>query len=575
LNQKDVEELASQFVEWINGVSYKDRYYMLLFLMGVNNNVKKIQDFFSGSDNYWLKSLMICDDIKNDKYIRGKIREVIKHKIENACKGDIYVDGNFQVIVSDPYGFMQHVCGLQVTGLLKHGKSYSNYWNERNIKKVDAMRSPLTYLSEHVILDLQKDDETEKWYRYCKLGIILNYHGHETFNFAGSDFDYDILATTSNPVMIRSVYPNELPVVYDAPKPEKFVFTDDDLYNADTFSFGSIIGKITNKSSNAYALMPIVKEKYGEDSQYYKLLKSRLKQCCKAQSCQIDKAKIGRKVKGIPDVWVKRKRIKENKKGKVIDKHFARKELYNALLIDRYPYFFRYVYKATNKDYKKYLDTKNGICKQKFNMSFNELELLQRKNQEQKKFIEDFYRFCPVLFSNSSMNLLCYYIESINFDISKNTKIETELTVYNLYKCNKVNDYEFFYDMVVTEVKKYMSERRMDMILIASDENDEEEYDEVKGGLFSFRIKVHDLYNRLAKINSNPQIILNCLIDYFYKEKPSSNKDILWGAYGKYINRNIIENTNCTGIMFPFPTDNQEYDFTYLGYNYKIQEVNI
>ena len=266
LTKKDVEQLASQFVKWIEGVSYDNIYYMLLFLLGVNNDEGKIKGFLSGSDSYWIKSLIVNHEVKNDKYIRTKIRELIKKKIENACKGDIYVDGNFQVIVSDPYGFMQHVCGQEVTGLLKKGEFYSNYWNERGVKKVDAMRSPLTYLSEHVILNLRNDGEVNKWYKYCKLGIILNYHGHDTFNFAGSDFDMDILATTSNEVMINGIYKDELPVVYDAPKPNKIIFNEDDLYLSDTFSFGSIIGSITNKGSNGYALMPIIKEKYGEDA---------------------------------------------------------------------------------------------------------------------------------------------------------------------------------------------------------------------------------------------------------------------------------------------------------------------
>ena len=57
-----------------------------------------------------------------------------------------FVDGNFQILVSDPYGFMQHVCEKKVTGLLKKGEFYSNYWNERNIKQVDGMRSPLHFV---------------------------------------------------------------------------------------------------------------------------------------------------------------------------------------------------------------------------------------------------------------------------------------------------------------------------------------------------------------------------------------------------------------------------------------------
>lgn len=252
-------------------------------------NEERIQEFMRSSDSYWIKSLILYPELKNDKFVKEKIKELLRVKIRNACLGEIFVDGNFQVIVSDPYGFMQSVCGLPVTGLLKDGEFYSNYWNERGVTQVDSMRSPLTYRSEHVVLNLRKDEETEKWYRYCKLGIILNFHGHECVNYAGSDFDYDILSTTSNQTMIQNTYKDELPVYYVPPKPKKIVFEERDLYNADCFSFGSIIGQITNKSSNAYALLPNLEKRYGKNSLEVKMTVSRLKQCCKAQSAQIDK----------------------------------------------------------------------------------------------------------------------------------------------------------------------------------------------------------------------------------------------------------------------------------------------
>lgn len=288
LNEEEIKKLCSQFVDWIQGVTYDNFAYTLLFLMGVNNNEDKIKNILKSSDNYWLKSLIVNPELKNDKFMRGKIYNFIKTKIKKGCLGNIYVDGNFQVIVSDPYGFMQHVCGLEVTGLLKENEYYSNYWNEKGVTKVDSMRSPLTYRSEHLVLNLVKNKQTEKWFKYCKLGIILNYHGYECYRYAGSDFDYDILATSSNPQMIKGVYKDELPVTYNAPKPEKIIFTEDDLYHSDTFAFGSIIGSITNKSTSGYALMPIIEKKYGKDSEEYKILNSRLQQCCKAQSAQID-----------------------------------------------------------------------------------------------------------------------------------------------------------------------------------------------------------------------------------------------------------------------------------------------
>lgn len=187
LNSEEVEKLCSQFVDWIQGVTYNNFAYTLLFLLGVNNNEERINNFLKNSDNYWIKSLIINPELRNDKFIRNKIYNLIKTRIKNGCLGNIYVDGNFQVIVSDPYGFMQHVCGQEVTGLLKKDEFYSNYWNEKGVKQIDSMRSPLTYRSEHVILNLRNDEETNKWYKYCNLGIILNYHGHECVNYAGSD----------------------------------------------------------------------------------------------------------------------------------------------------------------------------------------------------------------------------------------------------------------------------------------------------------------------------------------------------------------------------------------------------
>jgi hypothetical protein len=52
LNQQDIEKLVKQFVDWLCGVSYDNVYYMLLFLLGVNNNEHSIKEYLKSSDNY-------------------------------------------------------------------------------------------------------------------------------------------------------------------------------------------------------------------------------------------------------------------------------------------------------------------------------------------------------------------------------------------------------------------------------------------------------------------------------------------------------------------------------------------
>jgi hypothetical protein len=571
LKQESIEKLAQQFVDWICGVSYDDIYYTLLFLLGVNNSEYSIKKYLQNSDNYWIKSLLINPELKNDKYIRTKIRELLKIRIQNGCMGDIFVDGNFQVLVYDPFGFMQHVCGLEVTGLLQKGEFYSNYWNERGVKIINGMRSPLTYRSEHVIMNLKQDDLTEKWYRYCKLGIILNYHGHEVVNFGGADVDFDILATTSNQEIINGVFKNELPVVYDPPTPEKLVFTDEDLYRADTFSFGSIIGSITNKSSNGYALLSNIEKQYGIDSREYKMTLSRLKQCCKAQSAQIDKAKIGREVKGIPKLWVYKQKINMDENGNILDSDEEIKEklFYNSILLNKYPYFFKYLYKNARKKYNKYCEVNEITCHQKFKMSFKKLKELDRLSFEQKEFIENYYKYMPLTYSDSPMNLLCRYIEGINFEINQKIKSLDNNDIINFYK-SKDHQYTVEqYEEIVKILNQHINKVKYNKILFDQDIAD---YNFDENSIQEFKTDNDILEQDINNVCSDVYLVTNVLLDYFYKDKPSANKDVLWSTYGKYIYNNVKGNIVDTPL-FPFPDNKGEIN--YLGLNYSLKELNI
>ena len=107
-------------------------------------------------------------------------------------------------------------------------------------------------------------------------------------------FDFDIVASTDNPVMIRSVYKNQKPVTYDIPKPFKKVFTEQDLFEADCKTFGSLIGPLTNQGTSIIALISDYRQKIekgiatDDDIKKFNLLNDRLKMVCAGQSRQID-----------------------------------------------------------------------------------------------------------------------------------------------------------------------------------------------------------------------------------------------------------------------------------------------
>lgn len=182
-----IYDLCQDTIDYIEGVSYNDIYYTLLFLLGVSVDEDKIKKFMESSDNYWLKCLILNHNLFNDRYSKEKIRNFIITKISQACLGRINVRGNFQCIVTDGFAFMEHATGQEVVGLLKAGEFYSQFWNNRGINKIDCMRSPLTHFSEHYIVDLKNDEEMKKWFKYSYSGIIVNCHDEHTMRFSGSD----------------------------------------------------------------------------------------------------------------------------------------------------------------------------------------------------------------------------------------------------------------------------------------------------------------------------------------------------------------------------------------------------
>lgn len=404
LNEESVELLCEDFVSWISGISYKQVHSVLLFLLGVNHTEESITNYMQSSDNWWVKALVAEPQLINDKFVKKKINNLVKSKLKKGCLGQITIPGNFQVLVSDPYAMMEHVCGLPVKGLLGEKEFYSNYWNEKNINLVDTMRAPLTYRSEHVLMPLKKDKETEKWYRFLYTGLILNYYGEETIRLGGSDFDYDIGASTCQQQIIDGVYQEELPSYAPPKKPEKTTLTDKKLFNADKFSFGNEIGSITNKGSACFSLLSNI-----TDPKLQKIVVDRLKSLPIYQNAQIDKTKIGKKVKSIPKVWVN-----GNKDNEL--------DIVNEVLVDKHPYFFIYLYPVVKNQYAKHVKMYDNESFERLGISLDTLRNKTERTEEEKEVFDRFVKFSPVIESDSSMNLICYHIESLRQAILKEVR---------------------------------------------------------------------------------------------------------------------------------------------------------
>lgn len=560
IKDADIETLCRKFVHWICGVNSEDINYTLLFLLGTDVDEEGALHYFETSDNHWIKALMVDKQLINDKWVKKKIYDMVKRKIKNGCLGQILVDGNFQVIVSDPFAMMQHACGLEVTGLLNKNEHYSGYWNKKNVKVVDSMRAPLTYRSEHVLLNLQNNEKLNYWYKHNQSGIIVNVHGAETMQWAGSDFDMDIIATTSDETIIKGVYKDELPIAYEPPKSKPKVLKDRDLYNADLHSFGSEIGQITNKSTSGYALLA----QLDENSQEYHTTMNRIKMCTKLQSAQIDKAKIGRKVKSIPKIWMHYNRINSGDPEKVkLEKDFL-----NRTLLNKHPYFFTYLYKGTRKKYRNHYNNQDATCQQRFGVSLAELLKQKRNTPEQMEFISTFNKYSPVIDSDCVMNKICKYIEKIDFGIRNIVKQEVMDGYHKRLMHNE--NLEIDKDTYKKIQKAYSEFKSLTESIASANANNKSTKSDYNEELKNeINIVYEEFKTSLSRINSNTYEIVDYLIHMFYVDKHESNKEVLWSIYGDYIFKNVKNKFNSVTI----PVPNEEGNIEYLNKKYKLKEV--
>lgn len=560
LNQEKIEKLCNPTIEHFKNICGDDIYNTILFLFGGRIDEDSLDKFFKNSNNHWLKSLIVDNDIINDKYVSNKIKNSLKTKIDNTKFGEIFVRGNFSVLISDPYAFCQHIFGQEVTGLLNTKEYYSRYWNDRNVNLVNSMRSPLTGYSEHLLLNLVKKHQTEKWYKHIYSGIICNIYDDHTIRWAGSDWDYDIIATTDDEVVISSTYVDELPVLYEPPKVKKEIIKLNKLGAVDKFVASSNIGGTTNTYTAMKALMADIRDVYGEDSIEYETLNNRFRAAPVFQNRQIDKGKIGQAVKEIPKRYLKYQPIKDDDDIEIV----KRKDLDNKIFVDKKPYFFIYIYPQVKSDYTQYYKKNNASCANKFNMSLDELLKKDNKTDEQIEFCENFNKYSPVYMGNCEMNMICKYMEQFSDEMKVfNSDIEFD---WGVYLNPNVNFYDNEYEKTIKAVEETMKEISLmnkNSLIATSGKFDKDIGSKIDNNNTVFE-------DNLNNLCINRYRLVNYLVKIFYENHNSYNKSLLWDNYGDIVFENVL-NKSDNEAKIPIRDKNGSLQYKYD--NYEIVEV--
>lgn len=561
LNKDKIKSLIKPTVDWIEKICSGDKLHTLLFLLGNTKNSDTLAQIFDRTNSNFVKAILYEAKLLNDPYIKKKLYDGISSKIQNAKIGRLWANGNYQAMISCPYGQAQWAFGLPVTGLLKEFEHYSNFWNERDVNKVDACRSPMVDFHEHNVLNFIKNETTEEWYKYIKSGIIYNVWGVDTIRHSDSDWDYDIVFTTDNEIILNNIVPDQNVITYDKVSAPNQKLNRTNILKTDLRSFDSKVGSITNYSTTFISMLANFKV----NSPEYNELISRIKLLRRYIGDSIDQAKCI-KMKPFPSEWKKRLYINEEDTAEV------KKEKYyhNSLVANRKPYFMIYIYDKIRDEYREYKKNSDRACKEKFGLSLNQLLSKDDKTKQEMYYVSDFYRRMPVIKNQSVMNMLCNMIERIDFKYKKLSNEENNAEMMELLTTINFTPEEVTLNKLVVLYDKFKKKRHfkyknniMNQIGFEGVQDDENEnymndfYDEIRNEAFA--------------ICPNAQELSNYLVYITYSLFPNEPKEFTWSIGIEGILETLQEKSDMN-IEIPMPDVNGE---DYLGKRYSLRSVVI
>ena len=169
-------------------------------------------------------------------------------------------------------------------------------------------------------------------------------------------------------------------------------------------SFNQKIGVITNIASNMISMKSV----YKSDEPEYTELDKRIRMLRQFQGECIDATK-GIIAKPMPKWWYNNRENEISSKDN--DEMIAKKKYNQTIVADKKPYFMNYIYPQQMAKYQKYIKTINTKCLSLFRINLNALLQKSVKTDEEREFIEWYYKMHPVSDNNCVMNRLCHMVE--------------------------------------------------------------------------------------------------------------------------------------------------------------------
>ena len=519
----------------------------ILFLKGSGLNEDNIERL----DNDIAKALMIDKRMIDDPFIQSAIYQSIRNRINEAKVGVLKVHGNYSIVSGDPFALCQSIFGLKVTGLLKSGEIYNQYWADIGSDKLACYRAPMTCHNNIRLVHPANNDKVRYWYRYMKTCTIFNAWDTASAALNGMDYDGDLVMLTDNDVLVRKLKPQ--PALMCAQrKAEKRISTDDDFIRSNIESFGNDIGQTTNWITSMFE----VRSHFNPGSKEYKELSYRIRCGQLYQQNAIDKAK-GIICKPMPKSWHDRHTV-----NKIEDDDTKR--FYRSIVADKKPYFMRYIYPSLMKQYNTYIKNTNRNALREFQMTVDEMMSMQFEDlsERQRDFLRYYSYRIPVGVGNCIMNKICRRFEQ-EFDghIGRhNASVKFDYTI--MKSGNEYSTSQFY------AIKRLYEDynKRLQSYMVFADYERVDECDSI----YEISTMNSDFRRECSSVCSNDNTLCDIILDICYSK--NSTKKFAWSMCGETIIHNLLSKNNFT---ISFPVIDTDGDITYSGEKYSLKTKKI
>lgn len=532
---EQINDLVSPTVTKIKECLGLDWKKLILYMCGAGLDEKNVL-----SMDPMCKSIMANPELIKDPYVRSKVSRMIQKRINSAKIGVLDVAGDYAILGNDPYSLLQHIFGMEITGLMKAGECYHKYWTDKNVDEIVLFRAPMTSHENVQKLKVVASDEMKKWYGYIKTCCLINSWDTTAMRLNGADYDSDTVFSTNNEVLLNTFEYKDTLMCIQSKMPKK-VPTEDDFIISDINGFGDSIGSVTNRGTNMISL----REKFDKNSEEYARLQYRIRTMMNYQQNAIDRIK-GVVAQPIPKEWLE-SRLSKPKDGddEVILK---KKEVDYNIAAEIKPWFFIYRYSQLKAELDKYMKSVKSNCKIRFGKTLDDLYASDDKTEEEEAFIYNYEKYMPISRAPGTMNRICWRIE----DEFKTTDVLPDVEFdRSILKSDAEYSQEEF-DAVKSVYDEYNKNMQIFLKGIRKNDSDKTERDIVISQL------KNEFSNICYSICPNSRVLTNIVVDICYTS--NKNKSFAWDVCGNEIFKNVLVNSN-NKIQFPIKDENGDIEF--------------